>query len=206
MGNISRKIIKMNKRTVIANLNKIANELDNSGMFNEANEITNVMKKLAQATNMYNDPALNNDTKLNRYKGYTTPQAPATTGPASVPYSDPAAAVTNAQVAFQGLGNAMSQPQQTNGDTANQMQAMNKMPAPQADAEAKENQMYTQAIQNINKYFSAKDPMSRDLGETLYQNTVNQFKNMQRRGRFMNQVQGLRSKFFPGQSLKPGSY
>ena len=39
----------MNKRTVIANLIKIANELDNSGMFNEANEITNVMKKLAQA-------------------------------------------------------------------------------------------------------------------------------------------------------------
>ena len=158
----------MNKRTVIANLNKIANELDNSGMFVEATEITNVMKKLAQA------------------------------------HSEPA--VTNAQVVFQGLGNAMSQPQQTNGDTANQMQAMNKMPAPQADAEAKENQMYTQAIQNINKYFSEKDPMSRDLGETLYQNTVNQFKNMQRRGKFMNQVQGLRSKFFPGQSLKPGSY
>jgi len=38
----------MNKRTVIANLNKIANELDNSGMFNEANEITNVMKRIAQ--------------------------------------------------------------------------------------------------------------------------------------------------------------
>ena len=38
----------MNKRTVIASLNKIANELDNSGMFNEANEITNVMKRLSQ--------------------------------------------------------------------------------------------------------------------------------------------------------------
>jgi len=38
----------MNKRTVIANLNKIANELDNSGMFKEANEITNVMKRIAQ--------------------------------------------------------------------------------------------------------------------------------------------------------------
>ena len=40
----------MNKRTVIANLNKIANELDNSGMFNEATEITSVMKKIAQFT------------------------------------------------------------------------------------------------------------------------------------------------------------
>jgi hypothetical protein len=38
----------MNKRTVIANLNKIANELDNSGMFKEATEITNVMKRIAQ--------------------------------------------------------------------------------------------------------------------------------------------------------------
>ena len=43
----------MNKRTVIANLNKIANELDNSGMFNEANEITNVMHKVAQMTSPY---------------------------------------------------------------------------------------------------------------------------------------------------------
>jgi hypothetical protein len=39
----------MNKRTVIANLNKIANELDNSGMFEEANEITNVMNRISQA-------------------------------------------------------------------------------------------------------------------------------------------------------------
>jgi len=38
----------MNKRTVIASLNKIANELDNSGMFNEASEITDVMKRIAQ--------------------------------------------------------------------------------------------------------------------------------------------------------------
>jgi flagellin-specific chaperone FliS len=39
---------KMNKRTVIANLNKIANELDNSGMFDEATDLTNVMHKVAQ--------------------------------------------------------------------------------------------------------------------------------------------------------------
>ena len=208
----------MNKRTVIANLNKIANELDNSGMFKEATEITNVMKRIAQAQ-MFGPriPAVGNrqpqmgnmqlaQTPQPNIQPMADPMFPQAQAPQGTPYSDSEAAVTNAQVAFQGLGNAMSQPQQTNGDTANQMQAMNKMPAPQADAEAKENQMYTQAIQNINKYFSAKDPMSRDLGETLYQNTVNQFKNMQRRGKFMNQVQGLRSKFFPGQSLKPGSY
>ena len=48
MGNISRKIIRMNKRQVIASLNKVANELENSGMFQEANQITNVMKRLSQ--------------------------------------------------------------------------------------------------------------------------------------------------------------
>jgi hypothetical protein len=37
----------MNKRTVLASLNKIANELDNSGLHNEANTITKVMVKLA---------------------------------------------------------------------------------------------------------------------------------------------------------------
>ena len=46
----------MNKRTVIANLNKIANELDNSGMFNEATEITNVMKRLSQFTPKQTQP------------------------------------------------------------------------------------------------------------------------------------------------------
>ena len=39
---------KMNTRQVIASLNKVANELDNSGMFNEATELTNVMHKVAQ--------------------------------------------------------------------------------------------------------------------------------------------------------------
>jgi hypothetical protein len=42
------------------------------------------------------------------YKGYETPAA---TGPASVPLTEPQSAVTNSQVAFQGLGTAMSQAQ-----------------------------------------------------------------------------------------------
>ncbi len=37
----------MNKRTVLASLNKIANELDNNGLYSEASAITSVMKKLA---------------------------------------------------------------------------------------------------------------------------------------------------------------
>jgi hypothetical protein len=52
--NILRKIIEMNKRQIIASLNKVANELDSSGMFEEANEITNVMHKVAQMANVMN--------------------------------------------------------------------------------------------------------------------------------------------------------
>ena len=46
----------MNKRTVLASLNKIANELDNSGLHNEANTITKVMVKLA-----YDEDEFEND-------------------------------------------------------------------------------------------------------------------------------------------------
>ena len=38
----------MNKRQIIASLAKISNELDNDGLFKEANSITNVMKRLSQ--------------------------------------------------------------------------------------------------------------------------------------------------------------
>ena len=37
----------MNKRTVLASLNKIANELDNNGLYTEANTVTKVMSRLA---------------------------------------------------------------------------------------------------------------------------------------------------------------
>ena len=38
----------MNKRQIIASLNNIANELDNSGLYKEANVLTNVMNRIAQ--------------------------------------------------------------------------------------------------------------------------------------------------------------
>jgi hypothetical protein len=156
----------MNKRTVIANLNKIANELDNSGMFKEANEITNVMKRIAQ-----------------EYAGQENAYQMAT----PVDYSNPQ---LDDQIQTNRANNI--------GDTANKMQAQNTMPSPEADAEAKENEIYKDAIYEINLYFSKtnQDPEMRDLGEQVYQDTVTQFQNMKRRGRFMNQVQGLRTKYF----------
>jgi hypothetical protein len=39
----------MNKRQIVASLNKIANELDTNGLFNEANEVTEVMVKISQS-------------------------------------------------------------------------------------------------------------------------------------------------------------
>jgi len=39
----------MDKRQIVASLNKIANELDTNGLFNEANEVTEVMVKLSQS-------------------------------------------------------------------------------------------------------------------------------------------------------------
>ena len=37
----------MNKKTIIASLNKIANELDTNGLYTEANTVTKVMSRLA---------------------------------------------------------------------------------------------------------------------------------------------------------------
>jgi hypothetical protein len=48
----------MNKRQVISSLNNIAQELDNNGLYFEAKQVTNVMKKIAQ-------------TKTNQAKGNT---------------------------------------------------------------------------------------------------------------------------------------
>ncbi len=38
----------MNKRQVISSLNKIAEELDNNGLYIEAKQVANVMRKIAQ--------------------------------------------------------------------------------------------------------------------------------------------------------------
>jgi hypothetical protein len=37
----------MNRRQILASLNKIANELDNTGLYREATSLTNVMRKIA---------------------------------------------------------------------------------------------------------------------------------------------------------------
>ena len=186
----------MNKRQVIASLNKVANELDNSGMFQEANQITNVMKRLSQ------------------YTPIQQPAAPAPVAPAPAPVAPPFGGPLVPAAPVPGAAPALGAPIQPAATAAPAPVTTTTKPpyatsagaqgTPVDPNEANENQLYAQAIQNINKYFSAKDSASRASGEKLYENTVTQFKNMQRRGRFMNQVQGLRSKYFPAQSLNPG--
>ena len=179
----------MNKFQKLAQLNKDIELLENAGKFEAAEVLQRKFVREAQAANMYNDPALNNDIKLNRYQGYTTPQASATTGPASVPYSDPEAAVTNSQVAFQGLGTAMSQPQATSGDTANQMQAQNTMPA--------ESPIYQQAINQIANLLNTRVPDNRIIAQNIYEQTIGKFQDPKRKKAFGDQFQKLVSKNFP---------
>ena len=45
----------MNKRIIISSLNKIANELDTTGLYKESSTLTNVMKKIAQELDYDND-------------------------------------------------------------------------------------------------------------------------------------------------------
>ena len=67
LSNISKK--NMNKRQIIASLNKIANELDNTGLYKEATSITGVMKKIAAEYDPNIDMGVENpelDNKFNR--------------------------------------------------------------------------------------------------------------------------------------------
>jgi hypothetical protein len=45
----------MNKRQILASLNKIANRLDNSGLYSEATSLTNLMKRLVMADDYTDD-------------------------------------------------------------------------------------------------------------------------------------------------------
>ena len=195
-GSIIKKSKNMNKLQKLAQLNKDIELLEAAGKFKSAEVLQKKFVREAQAANMYNDPALNNDIKLNRYQGYTTPKAPATTGPASVPYSDPEAAVTNSQVAFQGLGTAMSQPQATSGDTANQMQAQNTLPG---DVEPR---LYQTSIQQIANLLNTKMPENRDKAQQIYDNTIIQFKDQKRKQAFAKQFQAIVSRNFPAGPIK----
>ena len=66
----------MNKRTVMASLNKIANELDNNGLHNEADTVTKVMSRIAMdfdERDYYNDKMDGMDLMKKDYMPYGDP-------------------------------------------------------------------------------------------------------------------------------------
>lgn len=75
----------MDKKTILASLNKVANSLENSGLFKEADDITNVMQKIAQMIG----PAKGDTSRDLNWKWIqTTPQAKA-----ALAYPQPMAAL-----------------------------------------------------------------------------------------------------------------
>jgi len=175
----------MNKRTVIANLNKIANELDNSGMFKEATEITNVMKRIAQYTQ----------------------QALAPTAPVAPPFGAPVVpGMPGAPADLPALGTPMQPAAPVTNTTkppyATSAGAQGTIQATPADPYAvAETALYQKSLSQIIDHFKNK---RNDSANRVYEQAFPQFKNPQRAQLFAQQIQRLRSQYNPAQS-KPGT-
>ena len=166
----------MNNFQKLAQLSRDIELLENAGKFDAAEVLQRKFLKEAQAA--FNYPSTE---KNYNPSGYAAP---------GTAYTDPGAAVTNFQTAFQGLGSATSQPQATTGDTANQMQAQNSNP--NAQQESIEQKLYMNALSNIENALKYND---RNTAETIYNKTINEFKNPKRRDLFGKQIQRVRSKY-----------
>jgi hypothetical protein len=188
----------MNKRTVIANLNKIANELDNSGMFNEANEITNVMKRLAQ----FSVPPV----AQQPVAAPPVAQQPVTAPPVAPPFSSPVVPAVPMAGAVPALG-APVQPvapitNTTKPPYATSAGAQGTIQATPADPYAvAETALYQKSLSQIIDHFKNK---RNDSANRVYEQAFPQFKNPQRAQLFAQQIQRLRSQYNPAQS-KPGT-
>ena len=183
----------MNKRQVIASLNKVANELDNSGMFQEANQITNVMKRLSQ------------------YAQTQQPAAPAPVAPAPVapPFGSPVIPAAPVPGAAPALGTPMQPAAPAAVTTTTKppyatsagAQGTPAGPANAADPYyVFETAVYQNALNKIIDSFKNKNGNV----DSVYSDAISKFKNPKRKELFVNQIQRLRSQYFPAQSLKPG--
>lgn len=188
----------MNKRQVIASLNKVANELDNSGMFQEANQITNVMKRLSQ------------------YTPTQQPAAPAPVAPAPAPVAPPFGSPLVPAAPVPGAAPALGAPMQPAATaapapvttttkppfaTSAGAQGTPAGPATAADPyNVFETAVYQNALNKIIENFKNKNGNI----DSVYNDAISKFKNPTRKQLFVNQIQRLRSQYFPAQSLKPG--
>jgi hypothetical protein len=181
----------MNKRTVIANLNKIANELDNSGMFNEATEITSVMKKIAQ------------------FAPVAAPAPVAQPAPVAPPFGAP---VVPAMPAAPGTMPAMGASAQAAPATATTKPpyatsaGAQGTPTPQANSADPyylyETAEYQKGLNQIVEHFKNKQ---NDAANKVYEETFKKFKNPKRAQLFAQQIQRLRSQYNPAKSPQPGT-
>jgi hypothetical protein len=125
--------------------------------------------------------------------------------PQGAPYRDYEGEVTKGQMFAQGLGNAAMQQQsqqqpvvQDNfknyyteqSDTSNFNQQQNANP--NAQQESIEQKLYMNALNNIENAFKYNDS---NTAETIYNKTINEFKNPKRRDLFGKQIQRVRSKY-----------
>lgn len=122
--------------------------------------------------------------------------------PAKVDYAGASDAYNMAQPATQNVNYSNPQLDAQNqanraksvGDTANQMQAQNKMPNPLYQ-ENLERQLYTGSLNEIIKLFQTKIPEAINQAEKIYLDTFTSFKNDVRKKYFAEQVQRLRTQY-----------
>jgi hypothetical protein len=178
----------MNKFQKLAQLNTDIELLENAGKFDAAEVLQRKFVREAQAPFSYP-----NTEKNYNPSGYAAP---------GTAYFDPEAPVTNFQTYAQG-GTVAPQGQQQpaaqdnfqnnyteQSDTANLYQQQNSNP--NAQQESIEQKLYMNALNNIENAFKYND---RNTAETIYNKTINEFKNPKRRDLFGKQIQRVRSKY-----------
>ena len=130
---------------------------------------------------------------LSNYVGYQTPQSASPS-----PTEDYAGQNTAYQMASPTASQPTTQTVQhptspVNSDTANEVQALNSLPA--------ESPIYQQAINQIAKLLNTKMPENRDKAQQIYENTIGQFKDPKRKQLFAKQFQAIVSRNFPAGKL-----
>jgi hypothetical protein len=177
----------MNKFQKLAQLNKDIELLENAGKFKAAEVLQRKFVREAQAANMYNNPALNKEIKLNRYQGYTTPEQPVVTPMANM-YNDPALNNEIKQNKYQGYTTPeqpVATPQATSGDN-----------------ETAEKNLYQTTIQQIASLLNTKLSENRAKAQQIYENTIGQFTNEKRKQAFARQFQAIVSRNFPAGQIQ----
>jgi hypothetical protein len=204
----------MNKFQKLAQLNQDIELLENAGKFQAAEVLQRKFVREAQVENMYNDPALNSQIKQNRYQGYTSPGQPAVTPMANM-YNDPAlnneirqnryqAYTTPEQPAAAPVANIYDNPSLNNEIKQNKYQGYTTPEQPVAtpqgtsgDIETAEKNLYQTTIQQIASLLNTQNPENRTKAQQIYENTVGQFKRLDRKHAFERQFQSIVSRNFP---------